>query len=165
MVWTDVFQSVIMLAGLVIVAVIGSIEVGGLQKVWEINQKHGRIHFFEYVSWQIFIYWARMFRFIIISSAPFDLLVCIPPECCNGNFGGISFSSHSFNPDPRVRNTFWTLTMGGTIALLPVWSSSQYFVQRYLAVKTLREAKRSGLNNMLRSFSLLYALMLLYIVY
>ena len=56
MVWTDVFQSVIMLAGLVIVAVIGSIEVGGLQKVWEINQKHGRIHFFEYVSWQIFIY-------------------------------------------------------------------------------------------------------------
>ena len=50
MVWTDVFQSVIMLAGLVIVAVIGSIEVGGLQKVWEINQKHGRINFFEYVS-------------------------------------------------------------------------------------------------------------------
>ena len=39
-VWTDVrVQSVIMLAGLVIVAVSGSIEVGGLQKVWEINQK------------------------------------------------------------------------------------------------------------------------------
>lgn len=49
-VWTDVFQSVIMLAGLVIVAVSGSIEVGGLQKVWEINQKHGRVHFFEYVQ-------------------------------------------------------------------------------------------------------------------
>jgi len=44
-----------MLAGLVIVAITGSIEVGGLQKVWEINQKHGRINFFEYVSWQIFI--------------------------------------------------------------------------------------------------------------
>ena len=54
-VWTDVFQSVIMLAGLVIVAVSGSIEVGGLQKVWEINQRHGRINFFEYVSWQLFI--------------------------------------------------------------------------------------------------------------
>ena len=49
------FQSVIMLAGLVIVAVSGSIEVGGLQKVWEINQRHGRINFFEYVSWQLFI--------------------------------------------------------------------------------------------------------------
>ena len=55
MVWTDVFQSVIMLAGLVIVAVIGSIDVGGLQKVWEINRKHGRINFFEYVSRQVFI--------------------------------------------------------------------------------------------------------------
>ena len=56
MVWTDVFQSVIMLAGLVIVAITGSIQVGGLQKVWEINQKYGRINFFEYVSKQIFIY-------------------------------------------------------------------------------------------------------------
>ena len=55
-VWTDVFQSVIMLAGLVIVAITGSIQVGGLQKVWEINQKYGRINFFEYVSKQIFIY-------------------------------------------------------------------------------------------------------------
>ena len=49
----------------------------------------------------------------------------------------------SFNPDPRIRNTFWTLTMGGTIALLPVWATTQYFVQRYLAVRTLKEAKRS----------------------
>ncbi|KAL9955467.1 hypothetical protein ACROYT_G036795 [Oculina patagonica] len=94
-IWTDVFQSVIMLAGLIIVAVYGSIEVGGLQKVWEINKNHSRINFFD------------------------------------------------FNPDPRVRNTFWTLTMGGTIALLPVWATTQYFVQRYLAVKTLRDAKKA----------------------
>lgn len=79
-VWTDVFQSVIMLAGLVIVAITGSMQVGGLQNVWEINQKHGRINFFEYVLWQIFIYWTWIFRFIIISSrsAPFDPLACIP---------------------------------------------------------------------------------------
>ncbi|KAJ7384424.1 hypothetical protein OS493_021836 [Desmophyllum pertusum] len=94
-VWTDVFQSVIMLAGLIIVAVTGSMEVGGLKKVWEINQNHGRINFFD------------------------------------------------FNPDPRVRNTFWTLTMGGTIALLPAWGTTQYFVQRYLAVRTLKDAKRA----------------------
>ena len=47
--WTDVFQSVIMLAGLVTVAVVGSMEVGGVTKVWEINQNYGRINFFEYV--------------------------------------------------------------------------------------------------------------------
>ncbi|RMX60095.1 hypothetical protein pdam_00004501 [Pocillopora damicornis] len=94
-VWTDVFQSIIMLAGLITVAVSGSLEVGGLSKVWEINKKHGRINFSD------------------------------------------------FNPDPRIRNTFWTLTMGGTIALLPVWATTQYFVQRYLAVRTLKEAKRA----------------------
>lgn len=48
-VWTDVFQSIIMLAGLITVAVSGSLEVGGLSKVWEINKKHGRINFSEYV--------------------------------------------------------------------------------------------------------------------
>ena len=140
-VWTDVFQSVIMLAGLVIVAITGSIQVGGLQKVWEINQKYGRINFFEYVSKQIFIYWTWIFRFRSIS-------LYTVPQCWNF----ISFSSHSFNPDPKVRNTFWTIIVGGTITLLPVWSCTQQFVQRYLAVKTLREARRSGLDNMLLSF-------------
>ena len=67
-------------------------------------------------------------------------------ECLNG----IQFSFGSFNPDPRVRNTFWTLTMGGAIALLPGWAVTQHFVQRYLAVKTLRDARRSGLNNIPR---------------
>jgi len=46
-VWTDVFQSVIMLAGLIIIAVAGVVEVGSLRKVWEINKKHGRVNFFE----------------------------------------------------------------------------------------------------------------------
>ena len=43
------FQSVIMLAGLITVAVTGSLEVGGIKKVWDINQRYGRINFFEYV--------------------------------------------------------------------------------------------------------------------
>ena len=47
MVWTDVFQSVIILTGLVIIAVRGVIQVGGLKNVWEINEKYGRIKFFE----------------------------------------------------------------------------------------------------------------------
>ena len=46
-VWTDVFQSLIMIAGLIIVVVIGSIEVGGMTKVWEINKKFDRLNFFE----------------------------------------------------------------------------------------------------------------------
>jgi len=98
-VWTDVFQSVIILAGLIIIAVGGVVEVGSLREVWDINQRHGRINFFD------------------------------------------------FNPDPRVRNTFWTITIGGALGVLPIWAIAQIFVQRYLAVKTLRDARRSGLNN------------------
>ena len=32
------------------VAVTGTIEVGGVKKVWEINEKYGRINFFELVQ-------------------------------------------------------------------------------------------------------------------
>lgn len=46
-VWTDVFQSVIILAGLIVIAVGGVVEVGSLRKVWDVNQRHGRINFFE----------------------------------------------------------------------------------------------------------------------
>lgn len=47
-VWTDVFQSAVMVGGLITVAVIGSVEVGGLGKVWEINERFNRTTFFEY---------------------------------------------------------------------------------------------------------------------
>ena len=47
-VWTDVFQSAVMVGGLITVAVIGSVEVGGLSKVWEINERFNRTTFFEY---------------------------------------------------------------------------------------------------------------------
>ena len=46
-VWTDVFQSAVMVGGLITVAVIGSVEVGGLSKVWEINEHFNRTTFFE----------------------------------------------------------------------------------------------------------------------
>lgn len=47
MVWTDVFQSVIILTGLVVIAIGGVLEVGSLRDVWKINEEHGRINFFE----------------------------------------------------------------------------------------------------------------------
>lgn len=37
-----------MVGGFIIVVVIGSVEVGGLGKVWEINGCFNRIMFFEY---------------------------------------------------------------------------------------------------------------------
>ena len=46
-IWTDVFQSLIMISGLIVVVIVGSIEVGGFDKVWEINKEFGRLEFFE----------------------------------------------------------------------------------------------------------------------
>lgn len=46
-IWTDVFQSTIMIAGLIVVVIVGSIEVGGFGNVWEINKKFDRLNFFE----------------------------------------------------------------------------------------------------------------------
>ena len=38
-----------MVGGLIAVAVKGTIEVGGLNRVWEINKDFERLNFFEYV--------------------------------------------------------------------------------------------------------------------
>ncbi|XP_031566420.1 sodium-dependent multivitamin transporter-like [Actinia tenebrosa] len=93
-IWTDVFQSVVMVAGLIIVVIVGSIEVGGLSKVWQINEDFGRMTFFD------------------------------------------------FNPDPKVRSTFWTLTLGGALTAMPVWTVSQTAVQRFLSVPTSAAARK-----------------------
>ena len=37
----------IMVTGLIIVVIVGSIEVGGFANVWEINHKFGRLNFFK----------------------------------------------------------------------------------------------------------------------
>lgn len=94
-IWTDVFQSTIMVAGLIVVVIVGSIEVGGFGEVWRINKKFDRLNFFD------------------------------------------------FNPDPKVRNTFWTLTLGGAFTAMPVWTVSQTAVQRFLAIRTFKDARRA----------------------
>ena len=48
----------------------------------------------------------------------------------------------SFNPDPRIRNTFWTLAIGGAFTAMPVWTICQPAVQRFQAAKSLKESKK-----------------------
>ncbi|KAI0214333.1 Sodium-coupled monocarboxylate transporter 1 [Lamellibrachia satsuma] len=47
-IWTDVFQTFIMLAGMLAVVIQGTIAVGGLGKVWAIAEAGGRIEFFDF---------------------------------------------------------------------------------------------------------------------
>jgi solute carrier family 5 (sodium-coupled monocarboxylate transporter), member 8/12 len=49
----------------------------------------------------------------------------------------------SFNPDPTVRHTWWTLIIGGMGTYMSLYAVSQAQVQRLLSVKTLRNAQFS----------------------
>eukprot|EP00795_Rhopilema_esculentum_P011571 gene11571-21806_t len=94
-IWTDVFQAGVMLLGLIVVLIVGTMEVGGFGTVFDRAEKGQRLKVFD------------------------------------------------FNPDPRVRNTFWTLSIGGAFTAMPVWTVSQTAVQRFLSAKSLRTAQRS----------------------
>ena len=48
----------------------------------------------------------------------------------------LHLSFYSFNPDPRVRNTFWSLVLGGMFSAMPVYCVGQMMVQRVMSAKS-----------------------------
>ncbi|KAH3802762.1 hypothetical protein DPMN_156444 [Dreissena polymorpha] len=46
-VWTDVFQAVVMLAGILAIVIQGTMKVGGMHTVWRINEDWHRIEFWD----------------------------------------------------------------------------------------------------------------------
>uniref|UniRef100_A0A8C6V5P8 Solute carrier family 5 member 5 n=1 Tax=Naja naja TaxID=35670 RepID=A0A8C6V5P8_NAJNA len=66
------------------------------------------------------------------------------------NHSRINFGD--FNPDPRSRYTFWTFLFGGTLVWLSMYGVNQAQVQRYVACKTEKEAKRALLVNQVGLF-------------
>lgn len=47
----------------------------------------------------------------------------------------------SFDPDPRKRYTFWTLTVGGAMVWLSMYGVNQSQVQRYISCRTEKQAQ------------------------
>ena len=45
--WTDTFQVVMMISGVLAALIQGSIELGGFSKAWDIAAQSGRIQFSE----------------------------------------------------------------------------------------------------------------------
>ncbi|XP_054572790.1 sodium/iodide cotransporter isoform X2 [Eptesicus fuscus] len=103
-IWTDVFQVVVMLAGFWVVLVRGTMLVGGPRQVFKLAQNHSRINLLD------------------------------------------------FDPDPRSRYTFWTLTVGGTLVWLSMYGVNQAQVQRYVGCRTEKQAKLALLINQLGLF-------------
>lgn len=48
----------------------------------------------------------------------------------------------SSNPDPTIRDTFWSLSIGGALTAMPLWTVSQISVQRYMSVSFVSLARR-----------------------
>ncbi|XP_072049182.1 sodium-coupled monocarboxylate transporter 1-like [Amphiura filiformis] len=94
-IWTDVFQLTVMVAGFLMIIVKGSINAGGLTEVWRRAEEGGRIDFVH------------------------------------------------FEADPRIRHTFWSICVGGTLLWLAVYGVNQSQVQRYLSCRTLQQARIS----------------------
>ncbi|XP_065842118.1 sodium-coupled monocarboxylate transporter 1-like isoform X2 [Oscarella lobularis] len=94
-IWTDVFQGVVMMGGLLTIIIMGTVDVGGSARVFELCRNGSRLNFFN------------------------------------------------FDPDPRVRQTIWSVVAGGTFAMMPIIAVGQTSVQRMLTAKTLKSAQRS----------------------
>ncbi|XP_046563516.1 sodium-coupled monocarboxylate transporter 1-like, partial [Haliotis rubra] len=63
----------------------------------------------------------------------------------NEEWGRIKF--FDFNPDPTVRQSFWSLVIGTAIDWSHTYGLSQVTVQRYCALPTLRQARLSVILN------------------
>uniref|UniRef100_A0A3P8WMY9 Solute carrier family 5 member 5 n=1 Tax=Cynoglossus semilaevis TaxID=244447 RepID=A0A3P8WMY9_CYNSE len=98
-VWTDVFQIIVMMIGFVAIYIQGTVLVGGPAAVLEIARNGSRINF------------------------------------------------HAFEVIPQRRYTFWTLTVGGALVWLSMYSVNQAQVQRYISCRTERQAQLAVLVN------------------
>ena len=50
-------------------------------------------------------------------------------------------TSFSWDTDPFIRHTFWTVVVGGGMMALTIYSANQAMLQRYLSMRTLKTAK------------------------
>lgn len=92
-VWTDVFQTIVIYGAMFTVVIKGSIDNGGIAAVWKTAEKGERINLIN------------------------------------------------LSPDPTVRHTLWSLSLGGFITWLSNYGVQQSLVQRTLTIPTLKGAK------------------------
>ncbi|RVE56323.1 hypothetical protein OJAV_G00219990 [Oryzias javanicus] len=120
-VWTDVIQLGVMLAGFLVVIVRSVVLQGGVLNIISDSHQGGRLNFLD------------------------------------------------FDPNPLRRNTFWTLSIGGTFIWISVYGINQAQVQRYISCKSMTQARLSLYINLLGLWSVLlssvFAGMCLYSVY
>jgi len=93
-IWTDVFQSAVMIVGLVATVIAGIADVGSFEKIFKVAGERDRL-------------------------------------------------SINFSLDPRQYHTIWGITFGLSCTQLVRWCVGQPTIQRAVAAKSLKDAKRA----------------------
>ncbi|XP_078346609.1 sodium-coupled monocarboxylate transporter 1-like [Oculina patagonica] len=95
------------------------------------------------------VVWTNAFHLILMLIGLITL--CIVGVHTAGGFGQVievnknreRTTLFNFNPNPTVRDTFWTLSIGGALTIMPLWTVSQTAVQRYISIKYVSLARRA----------------------
>ena len=147
-IWTDVFQAIVMIIGFLSLTIKGSAQLGGFAQVWNICAENGRLNLGQWVSYSMFSKATHLvisvLRISCINSQLFDQLIKIIfyfEFLKTTPFFEPPISLCSFQLDPRYRNTFWTIIVGGSFLWISIYAVHQAQVQRYLSCKTLNQAK------------------------
>lgn len=107
------------------------------------------------------VIWVDAFQFLIMMSG--ILVIIVKGVLEVGGFGEVwrlnqdwdRVNFWNFDPDPTVRHTFWGLIVGSTLNWVGSYGASQSSIQRYSALRSLKEAKIAILANCLGVFLLL----------
>ncbi|XP_071111655.1 sodium-coupled monocarboxylate transporter 1-like [Haliotis cracherodii] len=91
--WTDTFQTFIVIGGLIALIVIGCQRLGGLAHVWSVAELGERINFLN------------------------------------------------FDPSPFTRLTVWGAVFGSFIGQLTIYGANQTMLQRYMAIKNVKNSQ------------------------
>jgi SSS family transporter len=111
-IWTDVLQCTLMLMGLLMVVIQGSIEAGGILKPWEIANEGGRVQFGTFATdiHRNDTFWSAFFGMLVIWSGSYCVTQTQVQRYC------------SMRSKERARKTlYWNIPPVVAIAVLAVW--------------------------------------------
>lgn len=130
-VWTDAIQSLFTTVSIIIVIILGFAQVGGFGNMVQSNLDGGRIEFFKYTERRAHARQSGVFH------------------CAARSRGRRVFffsKSHlivfsSMDPDPFMRDTFWTVSVGTVLSWINSLGIHPGAVQRFVALPTLKKAQ------------------------
>ncbi|XP_069696482.1 sodium-coupled monocarboxylate transporter 1-like isoform X1 [Periplaneta americana] len=139
-VWTDVVQTIIMCGAIVLVVIKGTMDIGGLNVVWERNYVTGRI---ESPNWDINPFTRHTVWVLVVGGCVHWLQGSAINQYQLQRYLALPTlnSAKHFSMDPTVRHSVMSLTVGGGFYYLMLIGVAQDQMQRYLTLPTVHAGR------------------------